>query len=196
MSREPTRHQLSSKLAYEHKTPAFLQKLQRQYGGRRDGNDREDEYDDDEEFEDDGSGRPPIPRRPAIPERPENDHGSADEDGDDEKPQVVVLKQGKHLSEREAENEKRKAAGLPPLVDPPEPSSSDVRGEAKKSENGSKSQGLMFSSSGVPSSSKKKRKAGVGVLDHDGGASSSEALPSKKKAKKSDKKLLSFGDEP
>ena len=108
MSREPTRHQLSSKLAYEHKTPAFLQKLQRQYGGRRDGNDREDEYDDDEEFEDDGSGRPPIPRRPAIPERPENDHGSADEDGDDEKPQVVVLKQGKHLSEREAENEKRK----------------------------------------------------------------------------------------
>jgi Domain of unknown function (DUF4604) len=106
---QPTRHQLSSKLAYEHKTPAFLLKLQRQVAGRggRDSDEHENDYDDDE-FEDDGSGRPPIPRRPAIPERPTDDPGSADEDGDDEKPQIVVLKQGKHLSEREAENEKRK----------------------------------------------------------------------------------------
>ena len=34
--------------------------------------------------------------------------GKGDEDGDDEAPQVVVLKQGKHLSEREAENERRR----------------------------------------------------------------------------------------
>lgn len=105
MSREPTRHQLSSKLAYEKKIPAFLVKLQRRIAGHAD---EEDEEDYDGEFEDDGSGRPPIPRRPAIPERPDEDPGSAEEDVDDEAPQVVVLKQGKHLSEREAQNEKRK----------------------------------------------------------------------------------------
>jgi Domain of unknown function (DUF4604) len=67
----------------------------------------EDNFDDDE-FEYVGSGRPPIPKRPAIPERPEDDPGSEDEDDRDEKPQVVVLKAGKHLTEREAENVRRK----------------------------------------------------------------------------------------
>ena len=46
--------------------------------------------------------------RPSIPERPKDNPGSEVEDDDDEKPQVVVLKEGKHLTEREAENEKRK----------------------------------------------------------------------------------------
>ena len=104
MSKEPTRHQLSSRLAYQAKTPAFLLKMQRNLGGAG-GHADEDE---DDEFEDDGSGRPPIPRRPAIPERPEDEPGSADEDDDDERPQVVVLKEGKHLNEREVENEKRR----------------------------------------------------------------------------------------
>lgn len=109
MSKEPTRHQLSSRLAYQAKTPAFLLRLQQQHaGGSGRGEDEEDE------FEDDGSGRPPIPRRPAIPERPEDDAGSADEDDADERPQVVVLKEGKHLSEREVENEKRKGLLLLP----------------------------------------------------------------------------------
>ena len=101
MSKEPTRHQISSKLAYNARTPAFLQKLQRRVEGRAD-------EDEDEEYEWDGSGRPPIPRRPSIPQRPEGDLGSADEDDVDEAPQVVVLKEGKHLSAREVENEKRK----------------------------------------------------------------------------------------
>ena len=78
--------------------------MQRGAGGGR----RDDDYDDDDEYEYDGSGRPPIPRRPAIPERPNDERGSADEDDGDEKPQVVVLKEGKHLTEREAENERRK----------------------------------------------------------------------------------------
>jgi hypothetical protein len=87
------------------------------------------------------------------------------------------------------------AVGLPPLVDPPEQSSSDVGGIGKKSESGEgTSRGLTFSSSGVSSSSKKKRKAGVDVLGRDGGPSG-KALPSKK-VKKSNKKLLSFGDDP
>lgn len=69
----------------------------------------EDRYnDEDDEFEYVGSGRPPIPKRPSIPERPTDDPGSEDEDDRDEKPQVVVLKAGKHLTEREAENIRRK----------------------------------------------------------------------------------------
>lgn len=100
--KEPTRQQLSSRLAYSATTPKFLQKLHNRIAGIN-----EDDEDEDDEFEDDGSGRPPIPRRPAIPERPDDDPGSADEDGGDEKPQVVVLKEGKHLTEREAENIKR-----------------------------------------------------------------------------------------
>jgi hypothetical protein len=56
----------------------------------------------------DSSGRPPIPCQPPIPERPADDPGSEGEDGDDEAPQVVALKEGKHLSAWEVENEKRK----------------------------------------------------------------------------------------
>lgn len=100
--KEPTRAQLSSRLTYQSRTPAFLLRMQNGMGGGG----RDDEEDD--EFEYDGSGRPPIPKRPAIPERPDDEPGSADEDDLDEKPQIVVLKEGKHLSEREVENEKRR----------------------------------------------------------------------------------------
>jgi hypothetical protein len=101
--KEPTKHQLSARLTYSQQTPAFLRKLQSRVSGFPD-----EDSDESPEFEDDGSGRPPIPRRPPIPERPSSDPGSAEEDKDDEAPQVVVLKEGKHLSSREVENEKRK----------------------------------------------------------------------------------------
>jgi Domain of unknown function (DUF4604) len=101
--KEPTKHQLSARLTYSQHTPAFLRKLQSRISGFPD-----EDSDESPEFEDDGSGRPPIPRRPPIPERPPSDPGSAEEDRDDEAPQVVVLKEGKHLSSREVENEKRK----------------------------------------------------------------------------------------
>ena len=101
--KEPTKHQLSARLSYSQNTPTFLRKLQSRVSGFPG-----DDSDENPEFEDDGSGRPPIPRRPPIPERPASDPGSGDEDGDDEAPQVVVLKEGKHLSAREVENEKRK----------------------------------------------------------------------------------------
>lgn len=111
--REPTRAQLSSKLAYQQHTPTFLLKLQNRMNGIPDEEEEPEDDDDNNnngEFEYVGSGRPPIPKRPAIPERPKDEPGSADEedDGDDEKPQVVVLKAGKHLTEREAENVRRK----------------------------------------------------------------------------------------
>jgi hypothetical protein len=99
--KEPTKHQLSSRLSYSQNTPAFLQKLQNRIAGIPD-------EDEEDEYEWDGTGRPPIPQRPAIPERPEGDPGSASEDDGDEKPQVVVLKEGKHLTETEAENIRRK----------------------------------------------------------------------------------------
>lgn len=101
--KEPTKHQLSARLTYSQHTPAFLRKLQSRVSGIPD-----EDSDESPEFEDDGSGRPPIPRRPPIPERPSDDPGSGEDDVDDEAPQVVVLKEGKHLSAREVESEKRK----------------------------------------------------------------------------------------
>lgn len=80
-----------------------MRKLQSRVSGFPD-----EDSDESPEFEDDGSGRPPIPRRPPIPERPSNDPGSGEDDRDDEAPQVVVLKEGKHLSAREVEIEKRR----------------------------------------------------------------------------------------
>lgn len=113
--KELTRAQLSSRLSYSQHTPAFLRRLHNQYSGHRghdddDENGEEDRLDPEFEDYDRGSGRPPIPRRPSIPERPPDDPGSAgeDDDDDDERPQVVVLKEGKHLTEREAENVRRK----------------------------------------------------------------------------------------
>ena|ERR1700731_2318066 len=103
--REPTRHQLSSRLTYSAQTPAFLVRLQKRVAGNA--------SEDEEEEEWDGTGRPPIPRRPPIPERPADDPGSADEEAGEEKPVVVVLKEGKHLTEREAENIRRQGANTP-----------------------------------------------------------------------------------
>lgn len=113
--KEPTKAQLSSRLSYSQNTPAFLLRLQNKMAGVSAPEDEDEPKYEDDEFEDfaRGSGRPPIPKRPAdsrpaIPERPADDPGSADEDDGDEAPQVVVLKEGKHLTEREAENERRK----------------------------------------------------------------------------------------
>ncbi|KAI0366273.1 hypothetical protein BV20DRAFT_971979 [Pilatotrama ljubarskyi] len=194
MPREPTRQQLSSKLQYQAKVPAFLQRIQAQTSGGR-----VDNGDEDDEFEYDGSGRPPIPRRPAIPERPDDEPGSAGEDDEDEKPQVVVLKQGKHLTEVEAENEKRKAKGLPPL---PERSALEAKAGDEKAEGSgdpapkasTAPQGLSFSSGAAAKGKTSKRKA-VGDGRDDADKPQPPTKGTKKKAKKQDKKLLSFGDE-
>jgi hypothetical protein len=213
--KEPTKHQLSSRLTYSQNTPAFLRKLQSQVSGFPD----DDSGDENQEFEDDGSGRPPIPRRPAIPERPADNPGSGDEDAGDEAPQVVVLKEGKHLSEREVQNEKRKgetdssrlvsqfhkdlrttlAKGLSPLPEPaaavPHSSSSgDAKDPKKKTTKQEKeTKGLSFSSR-PPSSTKPttaKRKA---VGDGRGEGSHVGAPPPKGKMKKP-KVGLSFADD-
>ncbi|KAH7916994.1 hypothetical protein BV22DRAFT_1135802 [Leucogyrophana mollusca] len=191
--KEPTRHQLSSRLQYNQQTPAFLQKLQNRIQGVPDDDDEEPEYYDD------GSGRPPIPQRPAIPERPDDDPGSADEDDGDEKPQVVVLREGKHLTEREAENVRRKEKGLPPLPDPGK-DALEVKGDGKplpelSSKSKQKTPNLSFSSAGgnlKASSSKLKRKV---IGDADGSDSGEKPKKmKKKKVKKPQKGLLSFAD--
>jgi len=199
--KEPTKHQLSARLTYSQQTPAFLRKLQSRVSGIPG-----DDSDENPEFEDDGSGRPPIPRRPPIPERPGSDPGSGDEDRDDEAPQVVVLKEGKHLSAREAENEKRKAKGLSPL---PDASAAPALGDAKDSKPGEakkqdarEKKGLSFSSSssgpGLSSKSRPttaKRKV-VGGEDGDGGSGGAGASASKfKKVKKKPRVGLSFADD-
>lgn len=99
--KEPTRYQLSSRLEYRKQTPPFLRKLRGQHSNEE----------DEELLYDDGSGRPPIPVRPASPRHRDDDYTSTNEDDADERPQVVVLKAGKHLTAEEVENERRK--GLP-----------------------------------------------------------------------------------
>ncbi|KAG2369319.1 hypothetical protein BDR07DRAFT_1456658 [Suillus spraguei] len=190
-AKEPTRQQLSSRLQYQSHVPAFLQRFQNKVQGIT------DEDEDEPQYYNDGSGRPPIPVRPAIPERPEDDAGSMDEDDVDERPQVVVLKEGKHLTEREAENERRKEKGLLPLPDPNKKVENDTKDDAKSAMNSSKKQKeaavtLSFSSSGskVQQSNKLKRKV-VGDLD---GSDEGTKKASKKQSKKTRKGPLSFED--
>jgi hypothetical protein len=214
---EPTRHQLSSKLSYNQHTPPFLLRLQNRISGVPDEEDEEDEY------EYDGSGRPPIPRRPAIPTRPEDDPGSADEEDRDEKPQVVVLKEGKHLTEREAENVRRRGAscpvenkyieyviyiyiysekGLKPLDEPSAltSSSKDSNKPASSIESASKPKlqapALSFSSSKTGLKPQKGKRKVLGDPDDDDNAkmgTKSRKVTGKKA--KSSKGLLSFGDD-
>ncbi|KAF9266375.1 hypothetical protein L218DRAFT_64477 [Marasmius fiardii PR-910] len=212
--KEPTRAQLSSRLAYEQKVPAFLQKLQNKMSGN--SNEDEEDYDEEWEYVNDGSGRPPIPRRPArppIPERPEDDPGSADEEDGDEKPQVVVLKEGKHLTEREAENVRRKEKGLAPLPDPDKPSgagntessSSSKKEKEGKGKSKASTPSLSFSSSAKPQLNKSFKRKVLGGDDSEGdddrktnsgkGTAKEKNQPPKKKSKKSTKTLLSFGDD-
>ncbi|KIM84988.1 hypothetical protein PILCRDRAFT_5990 [Piloderma croceum F 1598] len=215
--RDPTNAQISSRLSYAQNTPSFLLKLQNRIAGIPSDEPEPSEYsgsgygyghggggDGEGEFYDDGSGRPPIPQRPAIPERPEDDPGSADEDDDgDEKPQVVVLREGKHLTEREAENVRRKERGLPPLPDP-KAIPSKLLEEANTSNPTPKPKtqtpSLSFSSSkdGSSKTTSGKRKA-IGDADAEedkpGTKKGSQQQQKKKKAKKAGKTLLSFGDD-
>ncbi|KAG2132947.1 hypothetical protein DEU56DRAFT_739281 [Suillus clintonianus] len=191
-AKEPTRQQLSSRLQYQSHVPAFLQKFQNKIQGIT------DEDEDEPQYYDDGSGRPPIPVRPAIPERPDDDPGNVDEDDVDERPQVVVLKEGKHLTEREAENERRKEKGLPPLPDTNKTVDNDTKDDDAKPDVGSSKKrkevvSLSFSSSGAKAqqSNKLKRKV-VGDLDGSGEATKKT---SKKKSKKPRKGPLSFGED-
>ncbi|KAJ7161283.1 hypothetical protein C8R43DRAFT_1086624 [Mycena crocata] len=163
--KEPTRQQISSRLQYSQNTPRFLQKLQNRIAGIPD---EEEEYDD--EFEPDDGG---------------------DEDDGDEKPQVVVLREGKHLTEREAEKQR----GLPPLPEPADSASKIPSGSETTDKPPPKAKAqapsLSFSSvkNGFKAGAAKRKAVAVGK-----GAGTDESRP-KKKHKKETKTLLSFGDD-
>lgn len=201
-----TNAQLSSRLAYNAQTPAFLQRLQNRVQGNADSDE------EDPEWEEVGGGRPAIPRRPkderpAIPTRPDDDPGSADEEAGDEAPQIIVLREGKHLSAREVENIKRREKGLPPLPEheePPEVDEEQTKApvEQKKSDKPS----LSFSSSKpdrfseLKSQSLGKRKIRITADDEDDykdapAPEHKDKSSVKKKQKKQKKTLLSFGDD-
>ncbi|KAF8120364.1 hypothetical protein EV363DRAFT_857154 [Boletus edulis] len=192
-SREPTRHQLSSRLQYQSHIPTFLQKFQNKVKGIT------SEDDDEPQYYDDGSGRPPIPIRPAIPERPSDDPGSADEDDGDEKPQVVVLKAGKHLTEREAENERRKEKGLPPLPASDGESTKQDNKEQLSKDSAKPKQAapsLSFSSNAKSSSSSNKLKRRIAIEGEEGGDEGNKVKKApKKKSRREAKSLLSFGED-
>ncbi|KAI6133482.1 hypothetical protein EDD17DRAFT_1552958 [Pisolithus thermaeus] len=192
--KELSRYQLSSRLQYQSRTPAFLQKLQ----NRVQGGEVDDE--DEPQYYDDGSGRPPIPVRPDIPERPSSERGSASEDDDDERPQVVVLKEGKHLTATEVENERRKVRGLPLLPTSEETSKQEDKEERTEDKPPAKTKhaaSLSFSSSKGKSSStasKAKRKIVTDDNESDGGGSQRKKVP-RKKSKREGKSLLSFAED-
>ncbi|KAG8212913.1 hypothetical protein J3R82DRAFT_11268 [Butyriboletus roseoflavus] len=194
--KEPTRHQLSSRLQYQSHVPAFLQKFNNKIKGITSEDD-----DDEPQYYDDGSGRPPIPVRPAIPERPSDDPGSADEDDEDEKPQVVVLRAGKHLTGREAENERRKEKGLPPLpISDDESAKQDNKKlpskGAAKSKQVTPSMMSFSSSNAKPSTSSNKLKRRIVTEGEDSGNEGDRVKKApKKKSKREGKSLLSFGED-
>ncbi|KAL1735105.1 hypothetical protein EV714DRAFT_280714 [Schizophyllum commune] len=207
--KEPTRAQLSSRLAYNAQTPAFLRRFQNHVNGNVDS----DEEEGDPEWEEVGGGRPAIPRRPKddrppIPTRPDEDPGSADEEAGDEAPQIVVLREGKHLSAREVENEKRREKGLPPLPETTAPETEDTD-EAKPEDSKSKTDkpSLSFSTSkpdrfaDLKAQSLGKRKIRVSADEEDssepkGASGKKEKASGKpKKPKKQKKALLSFGED-
>ena len=104
-----TNAQYRSRLAYTAgNQPAFLRALQAQISGKplpTDG----DEDSGSGDWEQLDANRPAIPRRPDAPDEGAGERdGSDDEDEGDERPQVVVLREGKHLSELEVINEKRR----------------------------------------------------------------------------------------
>ncbi|GFZ51365.1 hypothetical protein JCM24511_09126 [Saitozyma sp. JCM 24511] len=133
-----TRHQVSSGLTYVAQKPAFLQNFGQatatasasgpsDRGGR--GGRGGDEASRD--------GREPLPERPregrwASGSDDEERHGgraaSGSEDewgevyggGGEDGPQVVVLKEGRHLSAEEVRRERRRAAGKPSQSPPPQ----------------------------------------------------------------------------
>lgn len=114
MPPKTTNAQLRNKLQYDSGAqPAFLRAMRARITGKPDPSSYDEEgfTEDGGEWEQLDSNRPAIPRRsnvePGVGGSSRNDEDDEDEAGE-EKPQVVVLRKGKHLSELEALNEKRR----------------------------------------------------------------------------------------
>jgi len=175
--KELTRGQLTKGLGYQENVPSFLRALHARVNNP---------YGNDEDENAPQSDRPPIPTRP-------EGEASGDEESGEEKPQVVVLREGKHLSELEAENEKRRAKGLPPLPQKTDSKSDTAEPSTERSNTkGKPPKGLSFGSGKAPSKDKKRKVIGDGWEDTKDTAEHKGKKT--KKSKKESKGLLSFGD--
>jgi hypothetical protein len=122
--KEPSKHQLSNRLQFQSRTPNFLRAFQAKVSGFGEERDEDEPlYENGEEYGGlidefgrekraavDEFGREIRGEESSERERDTNRRTKEDDDNDndEEKPVVVVLKEGKHLTEREAENERRK----------------------------------------------------------------------------------------
>ncbi|KAH8926204.1 hypothetical protein BT69DRAFT_1020537 [Atractiella rhizophila] len=118
-------------MVYVDQKPKFLQNaVAALRGSRRDYDDEEEYYDEDDQSGREREERPEFevldPSRPAIPTRPDDDpyrdedeedrrprgkrKAGSDEEDEDEMPQIVVLKEGKHLTKEEVMAEKSQGA--------------------------------------------------------------------------------------
>ncbi|KAG8978793.1 hypothetical protein FRB94_004200 [Tulasnella sp. JGI-2019a] len=186
MPPKQTPYQLSKGLGYNQKTPAFLVALQQRIAGN----------------DPDNVDSEAIDGRPAIPTRPEGE-ASGDEESEDEKPQVVVIREGKHLTEVEADNESRKVKGLPPRQTINEHADTSTQPPASKVKVKDPKTGLSFSSSsstvGTVQKAVSRKRKGVSV-EQDPASDPTPEHQGEKKAKKAkrqaqSKALISFGDE-
>lgn len=117
--KEFTKHQISHRLQFQSHTPNFLRAFQAKVSGFRTGDGDEDEdapqYANGDEFATGGDepvvdefGREIRRGSEEPPKAQSRRDKNPEEDEEDEMPTVVVLKEGKHLSAREAENERRR----------------------------------------------------------------------------------------
>ncbi|BEI80937.1 hypothetical protein CcaverHIS002_0200970 [Cutaneotrichosporon cavernicola] len=162
--REPSRAQISSGLSYVAQKPSFLANF----------------------------GKPPPSEREPIPTRPDEGEWAEDSDedewdkkfgGGEDGPQVVVLKEGRHLSADEVAKERRRAKGERTASPDPETSAVLAKLSAVAKEPITK-QGPIH---------KAKRKLVGEAVEHEEKAEEA-GEKKKKKKKKANKQMLSFDE--
>ncbi|CED84779.1 Domain of unknown function DUF4604 [Phaffia rhodozyma] len=194
------------------KTPSFLAAFQAQLqGGPPPDSTSEYEYSSSRSALELGEGnqRAALPERGArqTSEEREEEERQRELEGDelgwgeggDDAPQIVVLKEGKHLSREEIEDDRRIAKGLPPIHKTASISSKQsglgASNAASETPNGSKT---SSTNPPVPKTNKRKAMAvGQDAEDKSHADESTEGSKKKKKEKKIKEKkgLLSFDEE-
>ncbi|WRT70881.1 uncharacterized protein IL334_007880 [Kwoniella shivajii] len=111
--------------------------------------------------------------------------------GGEEGPQIVVLKQGRHLSKDEVNKLRRKARGEPSLSPQPE---TDSQSTSKSNVNSTSSQSKSKSAIIPKSNSNTNKRKLVGSTVEDGQKEDGKRDGEKKKKKKAKKGMLSFDE--
>ncbi|EIW66258.1 hypothetical protein TREMEDRAFT_70186 [Tremella mesenterica DSM 1558] len=185
MPKDPTRQQYSSGLTYVAQKPSFLQNFGKVPTSPPHQNGQS------------SNNREPLPSRPREgrwakgSDNEEEDPGEEDEweesyGGGEDGPQVVVLKQGRHLNADELKRERQRASGKNEDSPPQETMIKSQTEEHPQTR-------IQKARATVSTSSKRKLVGGEihgeGEKDKDG-----DTVKGKRKKKKADKGLLSFDD--